>query len=645
MKSKILLLILALSSTFIIAQERLADKFFKNYGYTKATELYEEVLKKGDTSINVLTRLGDCYYNNSKSEKAAFWYGKAFAKYDKDRINPEYMYKYIQSLRSQQNYAEAEKWMKEFKMIQDDDSRAEEYNAGDLAKYDELEDPERNRVVKLLNVPFNSKFSDFGAYIKDGKLYFSSSRDTDQKKVYSWNQEPFLDIYQVDVTQDGENATYGTPDFLPSKRLNSKYHEASVAISNDGKTMYFTRDNVSGSNKLDYDSEGTTHLKIYSATLVDGIWTNVEELSLNDDRFSSGHPALSADGKKLYFVSNRDGGFGNTDIYVADIKENGKFSRATNLGPNVNTEGREMFPFVSADSILYFSSDGHLNLGLMDIFKSKIITDENAQPENMGAPYNSNFDDFAYFNEATSDEKDIRYTGYFASDRPGGIGSDDIYGFETTYCTKVIQGFTRVSLDNTILGGVKVQLINEVGKVVSEVTTDADGAYKFDAECASNYTLIASKNDYKPDQKEILTDDNSDKIEVPADLFLEPLINDNQIVINPIFFDYDKSEIRTDAQYELENIVDVLRANPEMIIRIESHTDSRGRDRYNMKLSDRRAKATMDYILSRGIEKERIESAIGFGETQLLNECTNGVECTEAQHQENRRSYFYILKE
>ncbi len=645
MKSKILLLIFALSSTFMIAQERLADKFFKNYGYTKATELYEEVLKKGDTSVNVLTRLGDCYYNNSKSEKAAYWYGKAFEKYGKDKINPEYMYKYIQSLRSQQNYVEAEKWMKEFMMVQNDDSRTDNYNPENIEKYDDLEDPERNRVVKLANVPFNSKFSDFGAYIKDDKMYFASSRNTDQKKIYGWNQEPFLDIYQVEATKNGDNMTYGEPEFLPSERLNSKYHEASVAISNDGKTMYFTRDNVSGNNKLDYDRDGTTHLKIYSATLIEGMWKNVTALSLNDDRYSSGHPTLSADGKKLYFVSNRDGGLGNTDIYVADIKENGKFSNATNLGPKINTEGREMFPFVSKDSILYFSSDGHLNLGLMDIFKSNIIKDENAQPENLGAPYNSNYDDFAYFNDATSDEKDTRYTGYFASDRPGGIGSDDIYGFETKYCTKVIQGFTRVSVDNTILGGVKVQLINEVGKVISEVVTGADGAYQFDAECVTTYTLIASKTDHKPDQKEITTDDDSDKVEVPADLFLEPLINDNQIVINPIFFDFDKSEIRTDAQYELENIVDVLRAHPEMVIRIESHTDSRGRDRYNMKLSDRRAKATKDYILSRGIAKERIESAIGFGETQLLNKCSNGVECTEEQHQQNRRSYFYILKE
>ncbi len=507
-----------------------------------------------------------------------------------------------------------------------------------------MEDPEKNRVVKLKNLPFNSKYSDFGAFIHDGQFYFASARNTDGKKLYGWNEEPFLDIYQVEVSKGIDSTTYGAPDFIPSEQLNSKYHEASVAITNDGKTMYFTRDNVSGRNKLDYDKKGTTHLKIYQASLVDGQWTYLMELPFNDDVFSTGHPTLSPDNKQLYFVSDRDGGLGNTDIYVVDIAENGKFSKPRNLGDKINTEGREMFPFVSKDSTLYFSSDGHLNLGLLDIFKSNILKDENAMPENMGAPYNSGYDDFAYFNDAEVVESENGYTGYFSSDRPNGKGSDDIYGFDTRYCTKVIKGFSRLSVDNTILGGVKVQLINEVGKVISEVVTGDDGAYEFDAECESKYTLIGTLKDHKKDQKEITTDGSNDP-NVAADLFLEPLINDNQIVINPIFFDYDKAEIRTDAQYELENIVDVLRAHPEMVIRIESHTDSRGRDLYNMKLSDERAVATRDYILSRGIAPERIESAIGFGESQLLNECSNGVKCTEEQHQMNRRSYFYILKE
>lgn len=641
MKTKSLLLFFVLSSTFMIAQEKLADKFFGNYNYVKATELYKEVLKKGDTSVHVLTRLGDCYYNNSKSEDAALWYKKALQKYDND-VNPEYIYKYIQSLRSLGNYEEANEWMKTFTEIQNNDTRVKNYDPENISKYNELAKTENDRVVKLFNLPFNSKYSDFGSFIHDGQMYFASSRNTDEKKLYSWNQEPFLDIYKVSVEKQGDTIAYGKPDFINAEKINTDYHEASVAITNDGNTMYFTRDNVSKKNKAKYDHKGTTHLKLYKATRVGDTWTNIEELPFNDEVFSTGHPTLSPDNKILYFVSDRDGGLGQTDIYQVEIKGGNSYSEPINLGEKINTEGREMFPFVSKDSTFYFSSDGHLNLGFLDIFKSNIIKDETAEPENLGAPYNSGFDDFAFFLNPSEDDNDK--TGYFSSNRPDGQGSDDIYSFDASICLQTIKGITRDLNTNDVIQDATVKLINEVGKVLEEVTSNEDGEYEFTVDCNKNYTVIASKEDYKDDIKKIATDDENNK-ETEADLYLEPLIKNNQIVINPIFFDFDKSNIRTDAQYELENIVDVMRAHPNMVIKIESHTDSRGRDAYNMKLSDRRAKSTRDYIISRGIAEERIESAIGYGESQLLNKCSNGVKCTEEEHQLNRRSYFYILKE
>ncbi|WP_323789750.1 OmpA family protein [Psychroserpens sp.] len=640
MKTKSLILFFVLSSTFMIAQEKLADKFFGNYSYVKATELYKEVLKKGDTSVHVLTRLGDCYYNNSKSEDAAQWYKKALQKYDSD-VNPEYIYKYIQSLRSLGNYSEANVWMKKFTEIQNNDSRVKGYNPEDISKYNELAKTEMDRVVKLVNLPFNSKYSDFGSFIHNEQMYFASSRNTDEKKLYSWNQEPFLDIYSVSVEKQGDTIAYGSADFINAEKINTDYHEASVAITKDGKTMYFTRDNVGKKNKAKYDNEGTTHLKLYKASLVGETWTNIEELPFNDDVFSTGHPTLSPDNKILYFVSDREGGLGQTDIYQVEINNN-SYSEPVNLGEKVNTEGREMFPFVSQDSTFYFSSDGHLNLGFLDIFKSNIIKDENAQPENMGAPYNSGYDDFAFFMNPSEEENDK--TGYFSSNRPDGQGSDDIYSFDASICLQTIKGITRDLNTNDIIAGTTVKLVNEVGKVLEEVESNDKGEYEFTVDCNKKYTVIGSKEDYKDDLKEVSTDNENEKV-TEADLYLEPLINDNQIVINPIFFDFDKSNIRTDAQYELENIVDVMRAHPNMVIKIEAHTDSRGRDKYNEKLSDRRAKSTRDYIISRGIAPERIESAIGYGETQLLNKCSNGVKCSEEEHQMNRRSYFYILKE
>ena len=634
MKTRILTLTLIISCSLSFSQTKLADKFFDNFGYLKAIELYEKAVEKGDRSAHVLTRLGDAYYNNSKSEKAAYWYAEALKEHKK--IDAEYLYKYIQSLRSIGKYEEADKWFKELSAVQQGDSRLKGYNPDEVDIFNKL--TSKNKVVvNIENLPFNSENSDFGSYMFNNTLYFASARG-DSDKVYSWNKEPFLDLYQVTVTEENNVIAYGSTSEITAEDINTEYHEASIAITNDGKTLYFTRDNVNKRNKIKYDKEGTTHLKIYKATLVNDKWSNVVELPFNDDVFSTGHPTLSADNKKLYFVSDREGGVGQTDIYEVTINDNGTYGQPKNLGENINTEGREMFPFVAKDSTFYFSSDGHLNLGLLDIFKSNLLKGERNAPENIGAPYNSGYDDFAYYVDSDTEK------GYFSSNRPEGKGSDDIYGFNTMECKQEIKGVARDSKTNIILAGVTVRLIDDTGKVIEELITDDSGEYMFEVECDKTYTVVGSKPDYKDDHKTLTTTFEHEKVNT-LDLILDPLIIDNQIVINPIFFDYDKSNIRTDAQYELENIIDVLRKHPSMVIKIESHTDSRGRDKYNMKLSDRRAKSTRDYIISRGLDASRVESAIGYGESQLLNKCANKVKCTEEEHQLNRRSYFYIVNE
>ncbi|WP_458626932.1 OmpA family protein [Winogradskyella sp. PC D3.3] len=635
MKIKILALLIILYSSFSFAQTKLADKFFDNYGYVKAIELYEKAVEKGENTAHVLTRLGDAYYNNSNSEKAVYWYGKALSEHK--NIEAEFIYKYIQSLRSIGKYEEADVWFKKLSEAQQGDSRLNGYNPDEVDLFDKLTSKNNDLIVTIENLEFNSENSDFGSYMFNNTLYFASGRG-DAKKVYNWNKEPFLDIFQIEV-KDDENGTrtYGSPSQINAANVNTDYHEASMAITNDGKTMYFTRDNTSKRNRLKYDKQGTTHLKIYKATLVDDEWTAVEELPFNDDLYSTGHPALSPDNTTLYFVSDREGGIGQTDIYSVTINDDGTYGTPENLGDDINTEGREMFPFVSKDNTFYFSSDGHLNLGLLDIFQSNILKEEaTTDPVNIGAPFNSGYDDFAYFIDSETQR------GYFSSNRPEGKGSDDIYSYNITECKQQLTGVAREQRTDIILPGVTVQLIDETGKIIEEVVTKGDGAYTFDVECDKTYTILGSKPDYKDDKGSITTNNENEKVNT-LDLSLRPLIQDNQIVINPIFFDFDKSNIRTDAEYELENIVDVLRKHPEMIIKIESHTDSRGRDKYNMKLSDRRAKSTRDYILSRGISANRIESAIGYGETQLLNDCGNNSKCSEEEHQLNRRSYFYIL--
>jgi len=632
MKTKVLLIILLVSSSLTFAQSKLADKFFDNFAYVRASELYEEAVTNGDDSEHVLTRLGDCYYNNSNASKASTWFKRALDKYP--NIHPEYIYKYSQVQRSLGNYQDAENWLKIFKDRQNEDSRTK-FILGDIKIYDELSSMEKV-YIEVTNLDINTEYSDFGSFEYDGNLYFASGRNT-SNKLYDWNEEPFLDIYQVDVKDNNGVKTLGKPGFIMAEDVNTDYHEASITITNDGKTIYFTRDNVNKRNRLDYDKKGTTHLKIYKASLDNGNWSDIEELPFNDDVFSTGHPALSPDNKTLYFVSDRktEGSFGQTDIYKVTINDDGSYSDPENLGASINTEGREMFPFVAKDNTLYFSSDGYLNLGLLDIYKSDALNGSTDKPKNLGAPYNSGADDFAFYISENE-------TGYFSSNREGGKGSDDIYSFAAYECKQTVTGVARDSKTQEPLNAVSIEIINDEGVIIQTVTTAADGAYTYEVDCNQKYSIRGSKPNYKDDVQHFVAG-SENNFENKVDLNLVPLIDYDQIVINPIFFDFDKWNIRTDAKYELENIVTVMRDHPEMIIKIESHTDSRGRDNYNIKLSDRRAKSTRDYLLSRNIAPERIESAIGYGETQLLNECSNGVKCSKEKHQLNRRSYFYIV--
>ena len=636
MKAKFTLFIIALCSTFMFAQKqevKLADKFFKDYAYLKASEFYANAVKLGDSSLYVLTKLGDCYYNNSNADKSAKWYGKAVKLYE-SQMEPEYIYKYSQALKSQGNYEEAIVWLEKYRALNPDDNRIAGLDFNNLELYMKLSNDDEVYVT-VENLPINSKYADFGAYERDGKLIFSSSRDG-KSNIYDWNGEPYLDIYETSVQEKDGGNSYDKVSRINASKINTEYHEANVAITNDGKTIYFTRDNVSKRNQLKTDRQGTAHLKIYKASLIDSTWQDVVELPFNDKLHSNGHPALSPDNKTLFFVSDREGGFGGTDIYKVEIFEDGTYGIPENLGQSINTDGKEMFPYVSKDNTLYFSSDSNINLGFLDIYKSNILKDSNAKVENLGAPYNSGFDDFGFFIDSDTE------IGYFSSNRPGGLGSDDIYSF--IGCYQTVKGTVRNADTQEPMSMATVKLMNKGGKVIKTVTTGANGEYSFKIKCNTKYTVLGEKPDFKNDFKDFNSGEETGG-DVTVDLNLIPLIKDDQIVINPIFFDFDKWNIRTDAQYELENIVDVMRAHPNMVIKIESHTDSRGSDRYNMKLSDRRAKSTQEYLLSRDIAPERIESAIGYGESQLLNKCSNGVKCTEEEHQLNRRSYFYILKE
>ena len=641
MKNIILLIFVTFLSMSAYAQKTAAaDKLFRNFAYLEAAELYKEALSKNDSTAYILTRIGDCYYKNSNSEQASFWYGKAVNKY-KD-IEADFVFKYIQSLRSIGNSEDADKWLVRLKSLRPEDSLVTNMKFVNVENVTEL-----NPLANLVNLNSNTRFTDFGGFHSNGNFYYSSSTTDDlmldklKNRLYLWYEEPFLKIYRSKISNvDGAIQVNDIRPILSDSIRSYTNHEGALVFAKDGQTIYFTGNNVKSNDRTAYGKGGTSNLKIYRAKLINGKWNEIEDLSINNKDFSSGHPALSVDEKTLYFVSDRPGGYGKTDLYKVKINQDGSFGPVSNLGHRINTAGREMFPFVAQDSTLYFSSDGYINNnhGLLDIYKSDIlkkgISDE-VIIKNLGEPFNSGYDDFAYFSK-TNEE-----SGYLSSNRPGGKGKDDIYAFNTYKCKQRIMGKTYDQLTKVILTEVFVKLMDESGKVIDSTISDRDGMYIFkDIECEKTYTITGIKAKHDPETKTIMTTDIPDE-DVRVDLYLIPF----EIKIRPIYFDYDKSFIRPDAASELNRVVAIMNDYPLMIIKIESHTDSRGRDAYNMALSDRRAKSTRDYIISQGINSDRIQSAIGYGESQLVNRCTNEFRkiCSEEEHQKNRRSRFIIV--
>ncbi|WP_299628247.1 OmpA family protein [uncultured Tenacibaculum sp.] len=643
-----------------------ADKLFKKMWYKEAAQAYETELNsllrnkenRGENYLRVLKRTGDAYFFNTDMENAERVYNKLISTYFPN-INPEYIFRYAHSLEGIGRYDEAKRWMKEFaKKTQKVDDRSVNYDQIDQTIEDVLNIKPQ---FVLQNLSINTEYSDFGPMYYKDKLIFSSAADSSNyhTRIYHWNEQPFLNLYVGDLNAI-ESDIDNVEDF--SSTINTRYHEATVTFTPDQKSVYFTRNNYDG--ELGRDDKGTNHLKLYRADLVQNeegkeVWENIQELPFNSEEYSVGHPTLSSDGKLLYFVSDMPGSIGGTDIFVVDVfqnKENDsinkvRYSEPRNLGEKVNTAGREMFPFIT-DKALYFASDGHLGLGGLDVYQSKIIDETFSTPKNLGAPLNSKLDDFSFI------IKEKLNRGFVASNRSTGKGDDDIYSFirvpiieEKPECDQSIRGYVSNEVTGERIANVNVILYNEKGAQLETTVTNINGAYQFNTvlDCDTKYKVEAQKTGYGKKDKPVLTDKIPGETIVPLGLkTLDKLIVEEggvlKIKIGIIYFDLNKSFIRNDAAIELNKIVVLMTQYPKMVIKIESHTDARNTDAYNLALSDRRAKSTRDYLISQGIAANRLESAIGYGESRLINKCADGVVCSEAEHQLNRRSEFIIIK-
>ncbi|MBW8241577.1 OmpA family protein [Muricauda oceani] len=617
-----------------LAQEnkiKKANEEFFNYDYIDARKIYLSVVEDGYTSAQIFKKLGDTYYFNSEYGEAAVWYVKLVETYP-DEVGADYYYRAAQSLKSIGKMEESRSLMQKYTASSGESS----YN---WESFQELANTSSNQY-QVINITEGMDGSDFGPSYFGSKIVFaSSSINTEGSKIHDWNGLPYLDLFEAELGEDGK--------LIQIKKLegdvNSPYHESSAVFTKDGKTIYFTRNNyINGKKKR--GKQRLVSLKIYKATLKeDNTWGNVVELPFNNHSYSTAHPALNPEENRLYFSSNREGGLGSSDLWYVDILANGTYGAPVNLGPQINTSERETFPFVSDDNKLFFSSDGHLGLGGLDIFMVPLGQINKESIKNLGQPINSNQDDFGFIiNEKAK-------VGYLSSNRDGQGGSsfDDIY-LVAENCNPVFYGAITDAKTGEPLQGSTVYLLDKDNKVVSQQVTEANGNYKFeeDIDCNNQYVVRASNDEkeYLPQEKVVTTPEGAMMLQV--NIALTPPdcpVNDLgcRLDLQPIYFDFDKHNIRPDAEVELAKILQAMKQYPQLNIHIESHTDSRGDDNYNMQLSERRAKSTLEWLVEKGIDRKRLTSK-GYGESQLINNCSNGEKCSEEAHQLNRRSMFII---
>lgn len=641
-KAQILFILFTISTIGVsLAQEKLLNKGnekYEEYSFRPAIDIYKRVLDKEFVSADLLKKLGNSYYFNSDYKEAAEIFQKLVTEFPND-VSPEDYFKYAQTLKTLGDYEDSNKVMSQFTALTTSDARASAFKE----ERDYLAEIKTNSGrYDITSFEYNTVYSEFApAFYKDG-LIFSSDRDTGNFARYrhTWNAKDFLDLYKVNsdsvsmnvVTKFGED-------------INTRLHESASVVTKDGETLYFTRNNfVEG--KYVKDEKGIIRLKIFRARMIDGIWGEIEELPFNNDRYSVANPVLSPDEKILYFASDMPGTYGLSDIFMVAINDDGTFSTPENLGANINTEARETFPFVTNNEILYFSSDGHPGLGGLDIFATKIKRkDFSGKVLNVGEPINSRRDDFTFiFNELSKE-------GYMASNREGGIGEDDIYKFLEKEplvfeCVQQVTGTVRDKISNNVLVGATVKVINENNEEILSDITNSEGNYSLVLDCNQGNFVRALMEGYVPFEEYIGVSDGKPKI---IDFYLERDIitagfGDDLaklLQLSTIYFDFNKYNIRQDSEVEVEKVIAAMEKYPSLKIQVNSHTDSRGLAAYNLLLSQKRAEATINYMISKGIGSGRLASK-GYGETKLINDCYDGINCSSQKHDLNRRSEFII---
>ena len=628
----------------------IAKSNYEDYNFSPAISKYLKLARSGKQSKEIYEYLAMAYFNNSQYDLAANWFNKLIDGYPQG-LDPEMYYRASISFKSIQAYDVSDLFMKKYVEIKNSPLSNQYINISSNYLDSVLNNTSR---YSLYETKINSINSDFGPnFYDDDRIIFASSKEATGNKKFKWSGEPFLDLFIAKIDSAGN-----LYDREPLKGdINTKYHESTATISKDGNTMYFTRNNYfKGRLKSARDKE--VKLKIYKATKQNDSWGSIEELPFNGDQYSTAHPALSPDNDKLYFSSDMPGSYGKSDIWFVYIFENGEYSQPINLGPNVNTEFRESFPFLDKENNLYYSSDGKLGLGGFDVFSSKLNNRGYPQSSiNLGMPVNSAFDDFGYvYNQ-------MKNFGYISSNRDGlnGSSSDQVYrivknntnysnnGLEENICEFILEGKVYDTFTRELLIGAKVQLLNSNKNIISNYTVDENGNYKIgeDVNCSDSYYLRVS-NGISYNTREIEIDfTKKGKVYENIDLkWTSNCLPDDLICVlgvEPIYFELNKSTLKKNSVLSLNKVLVALIKYPDMKLQIRSYADSRASKEYNKKLSLKRANVTKQWLVNRGVNSNRLLIQ-AIGEENKDNICKGDVNCSEAEYQLNRKSTFKILK-
>jgi len=593
-----------------------ADQLFSSYQYVEAIESYLKIIKNKQGNQHIYQNLADSYYNIYDTNEAVKWYEKVVEK----NTEAETYFRYSQALKSTGNYNEANEQMKKFATLAPNDARAKEFMQNQNYKLT-LDNSKALFSIEKTTLS-EPKSNDFAAILTaTNEVYFVSTRNS--KKIDKWSNEPYIDIFKTTRNPDG---SFSKVEEI--KELNSMYHDGPVTISADGNTMFFARDGHSTSlyGKDKKNNVKVGQLGIYKAIKSNGEWIIQEGLPINSISYSVSHPSLSKDGKTLFFSSNMPGGMGESDIWKIAITENG-YGEPINLGDKINTASREVFPFITNKNELYFASTGWSGFGGLDIFK----VENNLQIINVGKPVNTEKDDFSF-------SLNTEYnTGYFSSNRNG---NDAVFEATPICGIDLIVSVTDAKTGKNIENA-KLTILDENNSVVSVTETNTLGKCNQLLKCDESYSIQITASNYENVGFPI-SKSESNLIEIPVKLTPnEVVITDKEILLGDVYFEFNKSNITPVGAAQLDKLVAVLNANPTMIISVKSHSDSKGNFTYNLKLSEQRAQATVQYIISKGINKNRV-SGKGYGFTEPKIACSTN--CTEEENTINRRSEFIILK-